>query len=472
MEQQQDFGVIGLGVMGRNFIMNVADKGFSVAGYDKDKGKAEHLEKETEKISVKAAASLDEFVRMVKPPRAIMLLVPAGEIIDDVIDELLPHLQEGDLVIDGGNSHPDDTEYRARFLNAKRIHFLGLGISGGAEGARKGPSLMPGGDKEAYSRVKHIFSSVAAKVNEEPCVTYLGRGSAGHFVKMVHNGIEYGLMQLIAESYDLMKRGLGMSNEELHEVYKRWNNEELASFLIEITAEIFTKKDDITGGYLVDYVLDAAKQKGTGKWTTQEAMNLQVPVPTIDMAVAMRDMSALKGERETAGEILKGPEISINGSREKIVSSLKNAQYFSWIATYAQGMALLKKASEAKDYQLNLDDVARIWRGGCIIRSAMLEDIRKTFKEKEDDVDNLMQSPFFSSELHKRQSHLRYIVQKAVEWGIPCPAMMTSLGYFDAFRSRQLPANLIQAQRDFFGSHNYERVDKEGTFHTEWEAGA
>jgi 6-phosphogluconate dehydrogenase len=387
--------------------------------------------------------------------------------VDAVIRDLLPHLQPGDLIIDGGNSHFDDTDLRGKMLAEKGLHFLGVGISGGESGARHGPSIMPGGPREAYERVRPIFEAVAAKVNGEPCVTYLGPGSAGHYVKMVHNGIEYGLMQLIAESYDLMKRGLGLSDDELHDVYARWNETELNGFLIEITAQIFRQVDEKTGRRLVDVILDEARQKGTGKWTSQDGMELQAPTPTIDAAVAARDLSTYKTERETASRLLGGPSPSFQGERGAFLEQLRSALYAAMILTYAQGMALLRVASQSYGYGLDLEAVARIWRGGCIIRAALLEPIRAAYRARPD-LANLLLDPDLSAELVRRQGDLRAIVSHAAGLGIPAPGLMASLAYLDGYRSAWLPANLIQAQRDYFGAHTYERVDARGVFHTRW----
>jgi 6-phosphogluconate dehydrogenase len=373
--------------------------------------------------------------------------VPAGQVVDNVIHDVLPHLDTGDLIIDAGNSHFKDTDLRAKSLAEKGILYMGVGVSGGEEGARHGPSLMPGGPQEAYERVKPIFEAAAAHVEGDPCVTYLGPGSAGHYVKMVHNGIEYGLMQLIAESYDLLKRGLGLVDSELADVYAGWNKAELNGYLMEITAHIFTQVDERTGKRLVDVILDEAKQKGTGMWTSQDAMDIQVPTPVIDAAVVARNLSALKSEREAASQQLKGRTSRLKIDRAKFLDQLKGALYTAMIITYAQGMAQLRAASKVYDYSLNLADVARIWRGGCIIRAAVLEDIQAAYHANPD-LPNLL-----------NDSRL----------GQAVPCLMASLAYFDGYRSAWLPANLIQAQRDDFGAHTYERVDTKGVFHTHWE---
>jgi len=462
-----EIGMIGLGVMGINLVLNFTDHGFSAAGFDKDKSKVAALNKAAENRKAFGADSLSEFIKILKKPRKIMMLVPAGAPVDAVIDEVLPYLDPGDIIIDGGNSHFVDTNKRFKEVGAKGIHFLGVGISGGESGARFGPSMMPGGPKEAYEIVRPIFEAASAKYNNEKCVTYLGPGSAGHYVKMVHNGIEYGLMQLISESYDLMKRGLGLTNEQMHKVFSDWNNKELQSFLVEITADIFSKKDDDTGGSLIDKILDEAKQKGTGKWTSQDAMEIQVPVPTIDAAVSMRDMSAYKTEREKAAEVLYGPDSKIEEEGQPFIQQLERALYFGIVITYAQGMAMLKRASDEYKYAISLQNVAKIWRGGCIIRAALLEDIRSAF-EKAPNLPNLIIDPLLSKQILNKQEDVRAIIKTAIECGIPVPGFSASIAYFDSYRSEWLPANLVQAQRDYFGAHTYERIDEKGIFHTQW----
>jgi 6-phosphogluconate dehydrogenase len=468
INQGCDAGMVGLGVMGQNLVLNMADHGFSVAGYDGNAEKTRELTSmATAGRAVRGASSLQELAGLLKRPRAIIVLVPAGPPVDSVIEGLLPHLEPSDLIIDSGNSYFKDTDRRARFLAEKDLLFLGMGISGGEHGARYGPSMMPGGPREGYERVRLLLEKAAAQVHEEPCVTYLGSGSAGHYVKMVHNGIEYGLMQLIAETYDLMKRGLGLNNDALHEVYSRWGKTELNSYLLEITANIFTRIDEKTGRSLIDLILDEAGQKGTGKWTSWDAMDLQAPTPTIDMAVIMRDLTGFKAERKAASETLHGPDKPYAGDRVRALDQLRNGLYAAMIITYAQGMALLRGASTAYGYHLDLEAVARIWRGGCIIRAALLEDIRAAFKLRPD-LPNLLLDPHLGNEVQIRQADLRSVVQVAAEWGRPVPGLMASLAYFDAYRSAWLPANLIQAQRDYFGAHTYKRIDEDGIFHTQW----
>jgi 6-phosphogluconate dehydrogenase len=463
-----DIGLVGLGVMGRNLALNIADRGFAIAGYNRHPDKVTLLEREAGERTVLGVRTVESLVSALRKPRAVMMMVPAGEAVDEVIRELLEYLDPGDLIVDGGNSHYKDTDIRGKALSQRGIQFLGVGISGGEKGARFGPSMMPGGPLNAYEQVRKIFEAIAAQFRGEPCVTYLGTGSSGHYVKTVHNGIEYGLMQLISETYDIMKRALGMNNAELAEIYRTWNQGELQSFLVEITADIFRRIDEKTGETLVDKILDRARQKGTGKWTSQDAMDLQVPMPTIDMAVMMRDLSAYKEERTAAERDLTGPAPRYEGDRNTFVTMLARAFHAAMIMTYTQGMALLRAASEAYHYALRLDEVARVWQGGCIIRARLLESVRSAF-QSQPDLPNLLFDPRLAEMVIQRQDDLRKVVQTGVERGIPVPGFMASLAYFDGFRSGRLPANLIQAQRDYFGSHTYERIDEEGVFHTEWD---
>jgi 6-phosphogluconate dehydrogenase len=469
LNKKCDIGLIGLGVMGSNFALNVADHGFSVAGYNRKEDKIRQLsEIKSAHHKIETTQDIRSLCQMVRTPRAILLLVPSGPPVDAVIESLVPHMEAGDLIIDSGNSHFTDTDRRSKSLEKKGLLFMGMGMSGGESGARHGPSLMPGGPRKGYERVGNILEAAAARVDKSSCVAYLGPGSAGHYVKMVHNGIEYGLMQLISETYDLMKRGLGMGPDELHAVYDRWNKEELNSYLIEITSDIFLQKDDKTGQPLIDVILDEAKQKGTGEWTAWDALDLQVPTFNIDTAVMMRDMSAYKNQREKAGHMLKGPSPRFEGERDPIIRQIKNALYASMIITYAQGLALLAKASKTYQYNLNLETVARIWRGGCIIRAALLEDIRSAHKSNPS-LENLLFDGHLGQAVVAREAELRAVVRTGVALGLPMPGLMMALSYFDAFRSGWLPANLIMAQRDYFGAHTYERMDEEGTFHTKWE---
>ena len=461
------FGMIGLGTMGRNLLLNMADHGFKVAGYDKDESKIALLGKESQKANVKGFSSAKEFIESLRKPRAIMMLVPAGKIVDNVIEELTPLLDPGDLIIDGGNSHFTDTNRRVAGLKEKGLHFFGMGISGGEEGARRGPSMMPGGDPEAYKVVQPIFESVAAKVNGAPCVTYIGPGASGHFVKMVHNGIEYGLMQLIAEAYEVMKKGLGLSDEKIHGEFEQWNKGRLQSFLIEITGDIFAFKE--SDHLLLNEIKDEARSKGTGKWTSQVAMDLQVPLSVIDAAVSMRDLSKYKALRVRAASAYPNENSKLTQAPEKFMKSLEAALYFSTIISYAQGMHLLSQASIEYQYDLKIDRIAQIWRGGCIIRSAFLEDIYQAFKNDAGLVHLLL-----DKNVQKKVTGLlpatRLVVSSTVQAGIALPALTSSLSYFDSFRSERMPSNLIQAQRDYFGAHTYERIGKEGVFHSQWFA--
>ncbi len=467
-KQLYDFGMVGLGVMGRNFLLNVADNGFSVAGLDTNKEHAKALEEEAKGKPAMGTTNMKTFVASLKKPRKIMLLVPAGKVVDIVIDGLLKHVEKGDLIIDGGNSFFVDTDRRLEYLKDKKVEFLGVGVSGGAKGARFGPSIMPGGSKKAYNKVKKILEAVSAKVNGEPCVAFMGKGSAGNYVKMVHNGIEYAMMQLLAESYDILKNIGGLNNEELHQAYKKYNRGKLKSFLVEITASIFTQKDEMGRGMLIDKILDKAKQKGTGKWTSQNAMDFGIPVPTIDAAVTMRGISSQKKERVAASKILKLRTTKSKVAKAKLVKEVGEALFFAFITAYSQGMALLVDASKEKNYGLDMEATARIWRGGCIIRATLLEDIRKAYSSNSD-LPNLMVDKAFAKHLKGTHNSIRSIIKRGIDAGIPTLAFSASLAYFDAYRDSRLPLNLTQAQRDHFGSHTYERTDKKGVFHTEWK---
>ncbi len=463
-----DFGMIGLGVMGRNFILNVAENGFSAIGLDKDKDKANALNAESEGMeNATGTTDIKKFVAALKTPRKIMMLVPAGKVVDIVIEDLLKHVEKGDLIIDGGNSFFEDTDRRAAYLKKKKISFLGVGVSGGAKGARRGPSIMPGGTKGAYNKVKNILEAVSAKVDGSPCVAYMGNGSAGNYVKMVHNGIEYAMMQLLAESYDVLKNIGKLNNKELHDAYTKYNKGKLKSFLVEITAEIFTQKDDLGKGMLIDKILDKAKQKGTGKWTSQNAMDFGIPVPTIDAAVTMRGLSSLKAERMAADAVfnIKGKKEKV--AKNKLVKEVGDALYFAFITAYAQGLSLLSEASKERGYGLDLEATARIWRGGCIIRAGLLESIRKAYSTNPA-LSNLMVDETFAKYLKSNHNSARNMIKRCIDAGIPALAFSSALGYFDAYRDGRLPLNLTQAQRDHFGSHTYERTDKDGIFHTEW----
>lgn len=466
-EATYDFGLIGLGVMGRNFILNVADNDFTAFGHDLDEEKVQTLKAEGgNPAKVDASSDPAVFVKALSSPRKIMLLVPAGKIVDSVIESLLPLLDKGDIIIDGGNSFFTDTDRREAYLREKGIHFFGAGVSGGAKGARLGPSIMPGGSREAYREVQPVFEAVAAKFKGEPCVAYLGPKSAGNYVKMVHNGIEYGLMQLTSEIYHLLKYSGGLSNAQLHALFSKWNQGRLQSFLVEITADIFTQQDSLGSGQLVDKILDKAKQKGTGKWTSQNAMDLGIPIPTIDIAVNMREISALKEMRVKASKLYNKPaqEQTTPAALEKLS---EEALYFAFIITYAQGMHQLADASGEYGYELDLGVIAKIWRAGCIIRAALLEDIAEAFNA-DSNLENLLLAPAFIPKIQAALPAARKLVASSAASGIPLPALSNSLSYFDALTSARLPLNLIQAQRDHFGSHTYERTDREGIFHTEW----
>ena len=466
-EEKYDFGMIGLGTMGRNLVFNMADHGFSVSGFDQDGKQVDFLEKERGERKVLGTRSPKEFVESLKQPRVIMLLVPAGKIVDAVIDELKPLLTDEDLIMDCGNSHYTDTDARTLALAKHNMHFMGVGISGGEQGARFGPSIMPGGNKSAYDRIAPMLQAVSAKVGNEPCVTYLGTGSSGHYVKMVHNGIEYGLMQLISETYQLLKELGGLTNDELQQVYTNWNNGRLQSFLISITADVFKQQDDLTNHRLIDMILDSAGQKGTGAWTSEDAMALQVPIPVIDAAVTARNLSGLKDVRVAAQQKLKGPANAVKVEKQELINLLEQALYFATITTYAQGMALLQRASKEYNYGLNLADIAKIWRGGCIIRASLLEQISAAYSQQPD-IANLMLSEGIAAELAGSQAGIRELIGIAAEGGIPVPGIMASLAYYDTYRHAWLPANLLQAQRDYFGAHTYKRNDREGVFHSHW----
>ena len=462
-----DFGMIGLGVMGSNLLLNMADHGFSVIGYDTNPVKTKAFESSaTEGTTVKGVNTLEEMIAQLKTPRKLMMLVPAGNPVDSVIKDLKPLLQKGDIIIDGGNSHYTDTLRRINELKDIGFHFMGIGISGGEEGARKGPSIMPGGDLEAYNEVAPLLKAVAAKVNNEPCVGYLGKDAAGHYVKMVHNGIEYSIMQLISECYDLMRNGMQFSNEELHQVFKDWDSGEMKSFLLEITAAIFEKKDDKTANFLVDMILDKAGAKGTGKWTSQAGFDLPMPVPAIDAAVMMRNLSSLIDERNEADSIYNTSMQKIDIAKEEFIQLLHDALYFATLISYAQGLAMLTTASSELKMDIPLPEVISVWRGGCIIRSALLDQFKDAYKNA--DLKNLLLDEHISKLLQQKESALQKIVSLAAGNNYPAAGLMASFNYYNAYRRKLLPTNLIQAQRDFFGAHTYQRIDEEGIFHTEW----
>jgi 6-phosphogluconate dehydrogenase len=465
---KQQIGVIGLAVMGKNLALNIESKGYSVAVYNRSREKTDEFLKEAAGKNIVGTYSIEEFVNALEKPRKILLMVKAGAPTDATIEQLKPYLEKGDILIDGGNTYFKDTQRRNKELAELGIHFIGTGVSGGEEGALKGPSIMPGGQKEAHELVRPIFEAIAAKVDGEPCTTYIGPDGAGHYVKMVHNGIEYGDMQLIAEAYFLLKHVLGLNAQELHEVFAEWNKGELDSYLIEITADIFTKIDEETGKPLVDVILDKAGQKGTGKWTSQNALDLGVPLPIITESVFARFISAMKEERVKASKILSGPAVKpFEGDRAQFIESVRRALYMSKICSYAQGFAQMKAASEEYNWNLQYGNIAMIFRGGCIIRAQFLQKIKEAY-DRDPQLPNLLLDPYFKEVVENYQQALREIVSVAVMRGIPVPAFSSALAYYDSYRMETLPANLIQAQRDYFGAHTYERVDKEGVFHTEW----
>ncbi|MCY7755591.1 NADP-dependent phosphogluconate dehydrogenase [Bacillus haynesii] len=465
---KQQIGVVGLAVMGKNLALNIESRGFSVSVYNRSSAKTEEFLKEAEGKNVVGTYSIEEFVASLEKPRKILLMVKAGTPTDATIQSLLPHLEKGDILIDGGNTYYKDTQRRNRELAESGIHFIGTGVSGGEEGALKGPSIMPGGQKEAHELVKPILEAISAKVDGEPCTTYIGPDGAGHYVKMVHNGIEYGDMQLISESYFILKHIVGLSSDELHEVFSEWNKGELDSYLIEITADIFTKKDEETGKPLVDVILDKAGQKGTGKWTSQSALDLGVPLPIITESVFARFISSMKEERVKASKLLAGPEAKPAAeNKEELIEAVRKALFMSKICSYAQGFAQMKAASEEYGWDLKYGDIAMIFRGGCIIRAAFLQKIKEAY-DRDPELDNLLLDPYFKNIVESYQGALRKTISLAVEQGIPVPCFSSALAYFDSYRTATLPANLIQAQRDYFGAHTYERTDKEGIFHTEW----
>jgi 6-phosphogluconate dehydrogenase len=465
---KSQFGVIGLAVMGKNLAMNIESRGYTVSVYNRSREKTDEMLKEVEGRNFKGTYTIEEFVNSLEKPRKIMLMVKAGGPTDATIEQLKPLLDKGDILIDGGNTFFVDTQRRNKELSELGIHFIGTGVSGGEEGALKGPSIMPGGQKEAYELVAPIFKDIAAKVEGEACTTYIGPDGAGHYVKMVHNGIEYGDMQLISESYFLLKHVLGLSADELHEVFADWNKGELDSYLIEITADIFTKKDDETGKPLVDVILDTAGQKGTGKWTSQSALDLGVPLPIITESVFARFISAMKDERVNASKVLRGPaSAQFTGDKKAFIESVRKALYMSKICSYAQGFAQMRAASEEYGWDLKYGDIAMIFRGGCIIRAQFLQKIKEAY-DREPGLKNLLLDPYFKEIVESYQDATREIISVAVKNGIPVPCFSAALSYYDSYRTETLPANLLQAQRDYFGAHTYQRVDKEGIFHTNW----
>ncbi len=466
---QAKMGLIGLAVMGENLALNIARRGFPLTVFNRTAERTKGF------AAGRAAAekivptySIAEFLGKLERPRRIMLMVKAGEAVDQMIEQLKPGLERGDIIVDGGNSFFRDTARRGQALAAAGIHYFGTGVSGGEEGALKGPCIMPGGPKEAYPALEPVFNAIAAQA-EGACCAYIGPGAAGHFVKMVHNGIEYGDMQLIAEAYDLLQNALGLSAPEMSELFARWNEGELGSYLMEITSLVLARTDPETGRPLVDLILDQAGQKGTGKWTSQSALDLGVPTPTIDAAVTGRNLSAYKPERAEAQKKLKGPRSFFKGDREALREAIRQSLYAAKICSYAQGLALMRAASAEFRFGLDYAAIARIWKGGCIIRAKLLEGIKQAFR-RDPGLPNLLVDPEFAQTMNRLQKGWREAAGVAVRLGIPAPATIASLAYYDGYRRARLPANLIQAQRDYFGAHTYQRTDKEGTFHTEWQA--
>ncbi|MBK8946322.1 MAG: decarboxylating NADP(+)-dependent phosphogluconate dehydrogenase [Ignavibacteriae bacterium] len=470
MEKKADIGIVGLAVMGENLILNMESKGFTVAAYNRTVEKVDNfINGRAKGKNIIGAHSVEEFVASLKTPRKVMIMVKAGKPVDDFIDQVIPYLENGDIIIDGGNSHFPDTTRRTKYVESKGLLYIGTGVSGGEEGALKGPSIMPGGSHKAWEHVKQIFQSISAKVSDgSPCCDWVGENGAGHFVKMVHNGIEYGDMQLITEAYQIMKELLGMSADEMHEVFKKWNEGELDSYLIEITRDILAYKDE-DNLPLVDKILDTAGQKGTGKWTGTAALDLGVPLTLIGEAVFARCLSAQKKERVEASKILSGPDPKFGGDKKEFIKDLERALYASKLVSYAQGFVLMKAAAEEYGWNLNNGGIALMWRGGCIIRSVFLGKIKEAF-DRNPNLSNLLLDPFFKSKIEEAQESWRKVISTSILNGIWVPAMSTALNYFDGFRNERLPANLLQAQRDYFGAHTYERIDKPRGefFHTNW----
>ena len=468
MKPLSDIGLVGLAVMGENLVLNMVSKGFQVAVFNRTTARVdEFLAGQAAGKAVKGTYSLAELAASLERPRRIMLMVKAGKPVDEMIEQILPYLEQGDILIDGGNSFFEDTRRRFKTLAAKGIRFVGMGVSGGEEGALKGPSLMPGGDEAAFREIAPLFTKIAAQVADGPCCSFVGPDGAGHYVKMVHNGIEYSDMQLIAEAYYILSKAGGLTAAELHEVFARWNEGPLDSYLIEITRDIMAVNDPETGKPLVELILDKAGQKGTGKWTSQSALDLGIPTPAITEAVFARCMSAVKEERVVAATVLKGPQGTWTGDRQQLIQAVHDALYASKICSYAQGFALLAAASKEYGWNLQFGEISLLWRGGCIIRARFLDKIRDAFA-KDAKLANLMLDSFFASVLAESQAPWRLVLKTCRDLGIPTPAFNASLDYYDSYRQAVLPATLIQAQRDYFGAHTYERIDRPGTFHTEW----
>ena len=463
-----DIGLWGLAVMGQNLALNMESKGFTVAVYNRTLQKVKDFaESRAKDKNIVPTYEIKDFIDALSRPRKVMIMVKAGEAVDMVIEQIIPFLEKDDLIIDGGNSHFSDTIRRYRALEGKGLSYIGVGISGGEEGALKGPSIMPGGNKEAYALVEPIFTKISAHVDNQPCCAYIGDDGAGHFVKMVHNGIEYSDMQLISEAYYLMKNALGMSAYEMHRVFAEWNTGDLDSYLIEITSDILSKKDPETGNPLVEIILDKAGQKGTGVWTSQSALGLGVPAPTIAEAVFARCISAIKDERVAAAKELSGPGGKYDGERDEFVKAIHDALYASKICSYAQGFVLMASAAKEYRWTLNPGEISMLWQGGCIIRARFLSRIKEAF-ERDKTLANLLLDPYFKNIAEKAQPNWRKVIITATKLGIPVPAFSSALNYYDSYRNERSGANMIQAQRDYFGAHTYQRIDKEGTFHTDW----
>lgn len=465
---KNQIGVIGLAVMGKNLALNIESRGFAVSVYNRSREKTDALLQEAAGKQLTGTYTIEEFVNSLAVPRKILIMVQAGQATDATIEQLLPHLDQGDIIIDGGNAHFPDTQRRSKYLEEKGFRFIGAGVSGGEEGALKGPAIMPGGQESAYKLVEPILTSISAKVNGDPCCTYIGPDGAGHYVKMVHNGIEYGDMQLICEAYHLLTTVLGVETKELHSIFTEWNNGELDSYLIEITADIFSKYDEETGKPMVDVILDSAGQKGTGKWTSQSALDLGVPLSMITESVFSRFLSALKEERVAASKVLQGPASKpFTGDKAEFIENVRKALYTSKIVSYAQGFAQMRAASDEFGWNLRYGDIAMIFRGGCIIRSRFLHNIKEAY-DRDPELKNLLLDPYFKNIVESYQDAWRQVVAAAVAYGVPVPGFASALAYFDSYRTERLPANLLQAQRDYFGAHTFKRVDKVGTFHYNW----
>ncbi|MCQ6562828.1 NADP-dependent phosphogluconate dehydrogenase [Paenibacillus mendelii] len=466
--KKQQIGVVGLAVMGKNLALNIESKGFSVAVYNRSAAKTDELLAEAQGKDFVGTYSVEEFVQSLETPRKILIMVKAGQPTDDTINQLVPYLDQGDILIDGGNAYFPDTQRRNKDLQAQGFRFIGAGVSGGEEGALNGPAIMPGGQKDAYELVEPILTAISAKVNGDPCSTYIGADGAGHYVKMVHNGIEYGDMQLIGEAYHLLKDVLNLNTSQLHDIFTEWNNGELDSYLIEITADIFKKTDPDTGKPMVDVILDSAGQKGTGKWTSQSALDLGVPLSIITESVFSRFISAMKEERVTASKQLKGPAAtSYDGDPQEFIEAVRKALYTSKIASYAQGFAQMRAASDAYNWDLNYGSIAMIFRGGCIIRARFLQNIKDAY-DRNPALNNLFLDEYFGGIVDSYQEAWRKVITIAISRGIPVPAFASALAYYDSYRTERLPANLLQAQRDYFGAHTFQRLDKEGSFHFQW----